>query len=76
MPKIWEILKVVKHFESPKAVHKFLLLLLLQRCLVCYMRMPREAAAVSVHVLCSPYSHALVYSATLFKATHAGWMCA
>ena len=28
---------------------------------------PGETAAVSAHVLCTPYNHAPVYSVTLFK---------
>ena len=34
--------------------------------------MPREAAAVSAHVLCTPYNHAAVYGVTSFKATYEG----
>ena len=40
----------------------------LQRCLVVVWPVSRETAAVSVHMLCTPYSHAPVYSVTSFKA--------
>ena len=36
---------------------------------------PGETAAVSAHVLCTPYSHAPGYSANLFEATYVGCMC-
>ena len=43
----------------------------------CYMLVPSETAAVSVHVLCMPYNHAPVYSVTSvkLKATEVGYMC-
>ena len=41
----------------------------LQRCLVVTWPVPREAAAVSAPVLCTPYNHAPVFSVTLFEAT-------
>ena len=34
--------------------------------------MPRETAAVSAHVLCTPYNHAPVYSVTSFEARYVG----
>ena len=33
-------------------------------------------AALSAHVLRTPYNHAPVYSDNIFEATYAGWMCA
>ena len=36
---------------------------------------PHETAAVSTHVLCTPYNHAPVYSVTSFRATYVGCMC-
>ena len=42
----------------------------LQCCLVVAWLVPRETAAVLAHVLCTPYSHAPVYSVTSFKATY------
>ena len=36
---------------------------------------PRETAAVSAHVLCTPYNHAPVYSVISFEATYVGCMC-
>ena len=41
----------------------------LQRCFSCAWLVPRETAAISAHVLCTPYNHAPVYSVTLFEAT-------
>ena len=37
--------------------------------------MPRETAAVSAHVLCTPNNHAPVYTVTSFKATHTQSAC-
>ena len=34
----------------------------LQRCLVVTWRVPRESAAISAHVLCTPYNRAPVHS--------------
>ena len=42
----------------------------LQRCLAVAWLVPRETAAVSVQVLCTPFNHALVYSVTSFKTGH------
>ena len=36
--------------------------------------MPHEIAAISAHVLCTPYKNAWVYSVTLYKATYEGCM--
>ena len=41
----------------------------LQYCLFVSWLGPHETAAVAVHVLCTPYSHAQVYSVSLFDAT-------
>ena len=38
----------------------------LQRYLVVAWLVPRETAAVSAHVLCTPYTHAPIYSVTSF----------
>ena len=38
----------------------------LQRYLVVAWLVPRETAAVSAHVLCTPYTHAPIYSGTSF----------
>ena len=42
----------------------------LQRRLVVTWLVPREAAAVSAHVLCTLYNHAPIYSVTSSKATY------
>ena len=34
------------------------------------LMVPRETAAVSAHVLCTPYNHASLHSVILFKATY------
>ena len=39
------------------------------------MAVPLETAAVLVHILWTPYSHAPVYSVTSFEATYVGCMC-
>ena len=36
---------------------------------------PHETAAVSAHVLCTPYNHAPVYSVISFEATYARFAC-
>ena len=48
---------------------------LLLRCLIVTRLVPRESGTVSAHVLCTPYSHASVYSITSFAATYVGCMC-
>ena len=40
----------------------------LQRYLVVTWLVPRKTAAVSAHVLCTPYDHAQVYCVTLLEA--------
>ena len=40
----------------------------LQRCLVVTWLVPRKTAAVSAHVLCTPYNHAQVYCVTFLEA--------
>ena len=47
----------------------------LRRCLVVTWLASHETAAVSAHVLCTPYSQPHVYSMILFKATYVGCMC-
>ena len=42
----------------------------LQCCLVVTWPVPRETAAVSAHIMCTPYNHAEVYSVASFKATY------
>ena len=42
----------------------------LQCCFVVAWLVPHETAAVLAHVLCTPHSHAPVYSVTSFKATY------
>ena len=42
----------------------------LRRCLVVTWLASHETAAVSAHVLCTPYSQPHVYSMILFKATY------
>ena len=47
-----------------------------QRCLFVTWLVPRHnTAAVSVHVLCTPYNHAPVYGATSCKATRVERVC-
>ena len=41
-----------------------------QRCLVVTWLVPRETAAVSAHVPCTPYNHAPMYSATIRSHIH------
>ena len=48
---------------------------LLLRCLIVTRLVPRESGTVSAHVLCTPYSHASVYSITSFAATYVRCMC-
>ena len=47
----------------------------LQRYLVVVWLVTRQAAVVWAHVLCTPYYHAPVCSATSCKATYVGCMC-
>ena len=47
----------------------------LQRCLAVTWLVPSETAAISAHVLCTPYNHASIYSVTLFKATYTWDQC-
>ena len=47
----------------------------LRRCLVVTWLVSHETAAVSAHVLCTPYNQLHVYSVILFKATYVGCMC-
>ena len=47
----------------------------LKRCLVITWLVPCKTAAISVHILCTPCSHAHVYSVTSCKATYIGCMC-
>ena len=47
----------------------------LQHCFVVTQLVWRETADVSVHVPCTPYNHAPVYSVIFCEATHAGCMC-
>ena len=44
----------------------------LQCCLVVTWLVPCETAAISAHVLCTPYNHAPVYSVTLSEAIYVG----
>ena len=50
---------------------------MLQHCLVvtATQLVPHETAAVSAHVLRTPYNHVLVYNVTLFEATSVGCVC-
>ena len=48
----------------------------LQCHLVFTLLVPRETAAISAHVLCTPYNHAPVYSVTLFEPTQVGCVAA
>ena len=46
----------------------FCFFVFLVHCLVVTWLVPRETAAVSPHVLCTPYNHSPVYSVTSFEA--------
>ena len=43
-----------------------------QRCFPVTWLVPRETAAVSAQVLCTPYNYAPLYGITLFEATYVG----
>ena len=47
----------------------------IQHCLVVIWLVPRKTAVVSAHILCTPESHAPVYSA-IFKATYDAFLAA
>ena len=64
----WLSLFTVHFWTAIKAVYS-------QRCLVVTWLVPRETAAISVRILCTPYSHAPVYSVMSFKATYVRFMC-
>ena len=44
----------------------------LQYCLVVTWLVPRQTAAVSAHVLCTPYNHAPIYIVTSLEAIKVG----
>ena len=47
----------------------------LQCYLVVAWQVPHEAAAVSVHALCTPCNHGRLYDVTSFKASNKDAMC-
>ena len=73
----WDRQGILNEWQQP-FMEPFLIsiqLVYLQPYLVVTGLVPHEAAAVSAHVLCTPYDQAPVYSVTSFQATYVGCMC-